>query len=211
MTTSSKRPSGQTARRERTRNALVSAALGLLEEGRNSATIEEITRRAGVGFGSFHNHFSSREELFTEAVLVVLDRYAEVLQTATADLSDPAERFAASFRLVGRLTRQEPDLLAPLSTIGTDALLIERGLRVVALADLRDGVSSGRFADVEPETLLVAVGGTLLGLVRLLQHEPERDAESTTDQITERVLCMLGIGADEARLLVSQPLPSTPQ
>ena len=47
-----------------------------LVEGREHASIEEITKRAGVGFGSFFNHFEGKEEFFEEAVLEVLDLYA---------------------------------------------------------------------------------------------------------------------------------------
>ena len=55
-------------RRERTRNALIGAARKFLSEGRSAVSIQEITDAADVGFGSFYNHFQSKEQLFDEAV-----------------------------------------------------------------------------------------------------------------------------------------------
>jgi AcrR family transcriptional regulator len=44
---------------------LIDAASGLIAEGRGErASIQEITGRADVGFGSFYNHFESKEQLF---------------------------------------------------------------------------------------------------------------------------------------------------
>lgn len=198
---------GQSKRRQRTHAALVDAAIGLLGQGRTHATIEEITTRAGVGFGSFHNHFESRDALFREAVLATLERFGDLLTAATSGVADPAERFARSFRLCGRLAVSSPELLAPLDTIGTEALLVDRGLRPLALADLRRGVEQGRFADVDPELLLASAGGALLGLIRLLGHDRTLDGVAATDAVTERILCLLGLDAEEAHALATMRLP----
>ncbi|MCI1261226.1 MAG: TetR/AcrR family transcriptional regulator [Tetrasphaera jenkinsii] len=197
---------GQAKRRQRTHDALVEAASALLGEGRTHATIEEITTRAGVGFGSFHNHFASREDLFREAVLATLENFGTLLTAAAAGIEDPAERFARSFRLCGRLAVSSPELLAPLDTIGTEALVVDRGLRPLALADLRRGVETGRFVEVDPELLLASAGGALLGLIRLLSHDRSIDGISATDTVTERVLCLLGVAPQEAHILATTPL-----
>ena len=56
-------------RKARTRQALVDAAVRLIAEGRGErASIQEITEAADIGFGSFYNHFDSKEELFQTAV-----------------------------------------------------------------------------------------------------------------------------------------------
>lgn len=201
--------SGQARRRARTRSALVGAARELLTEGRDRASIEEITTRAGVGFGSFFNHFpDGKDALFAEAVMEVLDAYAAWVRSVREGLEDPAEIFARSFRLTGRLAMAEPDLLAPLMTRGTELLLVERGLREAALEDIEDGVESGRFAPLDPEVHLVSVGGTLLGLVRLLSTHPDRVDDTTIDAVTASVLRMLGVPSGEASEIASRELPS---
>ena len=65
----------------------------------------EITQAADVGMGSFYNHFDSKEQLFEAAVAEVLDAHGALLDRLTATIEDPAETFATSFRLTGRLFR----------------------------------------------------------------------------------------------------------
>src|SRR5207244_4540561 len=55
-------------RKARTRQALIDAAVRLIAEGRGDrASIAEITEEADIGFGSFYNHFDSKEQLFQTA------------------------------------------------------------------------------------------------------------------------------------------------
>ena len=55
-------------RKARTRQALIDAAVRLIAEGRGDrASIQEITEEADIGFGSFYNHFDSKEQLFQTA------------------------------------------------------------------------------------------------------------------------------------------------
>ena len=95
-------------RKQRTRAALVRAAQRLIAEGRVNVPVLEITQAADVGMGSFYNHFDSKEQLFEAAVADVLDAHGALLDRLTASIEDPAETFAASFRLTGRLFRQRP-------------------------------------------------------------------------------------------------------
>ena len=203
-------PNGQTKRRQRTHQAFLDAAAQLLAEGRTSASIEEITRRTGVGFGTFYNHFDTKEQLFEESVLGLLDSYATWLRNVTADLHDPAEAFARSFRLTGRLAARRPDLFAPILNTGTEVMFMERGLRHAALADIRTGIATGRFVDEDPEILLVAAGGALLGLVRLISSGTLPDPDRATDALATRLLCLLGLTATDAHALTQLPLPPTP-
>ena len=110
-------PSRTDRRKQRTRAALLVAAQSFIAAGKLNAPILEITQAADVGMGSFYNHFESREQLFEAAVTEVLDRHGDILDACTADLDDPAEIFAASFRMTGRMFRARPQeskvLLAP--------------------------------------------------------------------------------------------------
>ena len=82
-------------RKARTRQALIDAAVRLIAEGRGDrASIAEITEEADIGFGSFYNHFDSKEQLFQTASEEVLERWGQLIDRATAGLTDPAELFA---------------------------------------------------------------------------------------------------------------------
>ena len=155
-------------------------------------------------------------------MLEVLDLYAAGLAAVNEGVIDPAEVFylaesvllgevfARSFRLTGRIALSEPALLAPLLSRGTEVLLIRRGLRESALADLDAGVRSGRFAAIDPEVHLMAVGGVLLGLVRLVTADPGGVSEQTIDDVTAGALRLLGVSSPEAAAIVSLPLPDLP-
>src|SRR6516225_11064025 len=97
-------------RKQRTRAALVKAAQRLIAEGRVNVPVLEITQAADVGMGSFYNHFDSKEELFQAAVEDALDAFGAALDQLTVGLDDPAQVFAQSFRLTGRLHRRQPEL-----------------------------------------------------------------------------------------------------
>ncbi|WP_265443576.1 TetR/AcrR family transcriptional regulator [Flexivirga meconopsidis] len=202
------RVTGHSRRKARTRAALLRAGQELLIEGRSEVSIEEITGRAQVGFGSFFNHFpGGKDELFRESVMTLLDAYSAWIGSATEDLTDPAEIFARSFRLTGRLAMSEPELLAPLLATGTRVLAVRRGLRERALDDISRGVSEGRFIQQDPEVLLMTVGGVLLGLVQLVSDPDSKAEEAVIDQVTASSLRLLGLTAEEAEEIVTHPLP----
>jgi AcrR family transcriptional regulator len=89
----------------------VDAAVRLIAEGRGErASVQEITEAADIGFGSFYNHFESKEQLFETASSEVLERWAQMLDRACAGISDPAEVFSHSLRISARLGWTHPDV-----------------------------------------------------------------------------------------------------
>ncbi|MBY0388113.1 MAG: TetR/AcrR family transcriptional regulator [Mycobacterium pseudokansasii] len=195
-------------RKQRTRTALVKAAQRLIAEGKFNAPVLEITQAADVGMGSFYNHFDSKEQLFAAAVADVLDTHGALLDRLTASIDDPAETFAVSFRLTGRLFRQrelETDIL--LAT-GTDLLSSDHGLAPRALRDIKAAADAGRFRVGDPELALATAGGALLGLGALLRTDPHRDDALAADMVTERLLRLFGLDAQEARTICQRPLPA---
>lgn len=194
-------------RKQRTRSALIRAAQQLLVEDRTNVPVLEITQLADVGMGSFYNHFDSKEQLFDAAVADVLDSYGEMLDALTIGIDDPAETFAASFRLTGRFFRRRPQesliLLANWATLITS----DRGLAPRALRDINAAIAAGRFSIDDPELALSVAGGVLLGLGTLLQRDIARDDGATADAVAEDLLRMFGMSASQARKVCSRPLP----
>ena len=67
-------------RKAHTRQALIDAAVGLIADGRGDrASIQEITEAADIGFGSFYNHFDSKEQLFETASEEVLEHWGQMI------------------------------------------------------------------------------------------------------------------------------------
>jgi AcrR family transcriptional regulator len=197
-------------RKARTRQALIDAAVRLIAEGRRErASIQEITEAADVGFGSFYNHFPSKDQLFKAASEEVLERWGQMIDRACEGISDPAEVFAVSFRISGRLGWTHPDMARFLTGAGLDLLDAPRGLAPRAMRDITAGMATGRFTIPTAEIALAAVAGDLLGLLWLRQRHPDRIEQTAVDQLAEAILRLLGIPAPEAERLATVPLPAT--
>lgn len=186
---------------------MIKAAQAFIAEGKVNVPVLEITQAADVGMGSFYNHFESKEQLFESAIAEVLDAHGALLDHLTASLDDPAETFACSFRLTGRLFRRRPQESRILLANGMALLSSDLGLAPRALRDIEAAVQAGRFAVDDPELALSLAGGALLGLGNLLRNQPDRDDASAADAVTEGVLRLFGMSADDARDICRRPLP----
>ena len=196
-----------TRRKMRTRAALVRAAQAFIAAGKFNVPVLEITQAADVGMGSFYNHFESKEQLFQAAVNDVLDELGAMLDRLTPDGEDPAETYARSFRLVGRLFRQRPEMSKVLLNTGLTLISADRGLAPRALRDISVATHAGRFTVDDPVLALSVAGGALMGLAQLLHEQPDRDDAEAADHVTRDVLVMLGVPAREAAEICRRPLP----
>lgn len=210
--TPSHTPNRVDRRKARTRAALIAAAQGFLaEQGRIDVSIQEITEAADVGFGSFYNHFTSKDELFDAAVALTLEEHGALLESVVGDLKDPAEIFAASVRLTGRLQRTHTQIARILVRTGVPYLTSDSGLAPQAMRDLRVAADTGRLDIDDPRTSVAMVGGALLGVLHLLETRPDLDAAHASDQLAFRLLRMFGMTRTEAQEIATRPLPSLPR
>jgi AcrR family transcriptional regulator len=84
---------GRHARTIRTRAAIVTAVVDLLDEGRIEPTAAEIADRAGVALRSIGQHFASREEL----LVAVAEHHASRIEARPIDASLPLGARLARF------------------------------------------------------------------------------------------------------------------
>jgi AcrR family transcriptional regulator len=195
-------------RKARTRQALIDAAVQLIAEGRGDrASIQEITEAADIGFGSFYNHFDNKDQLFATASAEVMERWGQLIDATCAGIADPAEVFATSFRISGRLGWTHPDMARFLTGTGLNVLDAPTGLAPRALRDIKAGQAAGRFTVMDAEVALSAVAGGLLGLLGQFERRPEDTDEAIVDQLAEAILRMLGVPAADAARIAALPLP----
>ena len=194
-------------RKARTRAALIRAAQTLIAQGRTNVPILEITQAADVGMGSFYNHFETKEQLYEAAYEAVIDAYGQLLDHVTAGIEDPAEVFASSFRLTGRLHRREPELSRVLLNNLPRLLSADDGLAPRARRDITAAVDAGRFDVADVDIAVTIAAGALLALGQLLHDQPDRDVEQTTDRMTEDLLRMFGVPRRQAHRICTKPLP----
>src|ERR1700730_18951018 len=107
---SSNAESRHSPRREQTRTKVVAVAGALFaRQGVDSTRINEITDEADVGFGSFYNHFDSKEAIVEAVVVETVAAQGAAVSSLTAGLDDPAEVVAAAHRYFVKLARSDPE------------------------------------------------------------------------------------------------------
>jgi AcrR family transcriptional regulator len=158
--------------------------------------------------GSFYNHFETKEQLFEAAVEAVMDAYGQLLDDLTSDIEDPAEVFASSFRLTGRLFRTEPELSRVLLNNVLRLLSADSGLAPRVRRDIAAAADAGRFDVKDLDVAVAMTAGALIGLGHLVQDQPDRDVERTTDRVTEDLLRMFGMPSRTAHRICALPLPT---
>ena len=115
----------------------------------------------------------------------MLERWGQLIDRASAGITDPAELFAVGTRITGRLGWTHPEIAGFLAGAGLDVLDIPIGLAPRALRDIEAGKAAGRFTVSDAEIALSAAAGGMLGLFRMRQRHPERVTETTVDQLAE--------------------------
>lgn len=196
-------------RKARTRAALIAAARELLAERvANEVSIQDITEQADVGFGSFYNHFGTKQDLFDAAIAEVLEEHGAMLDSLTSDIADPAEVFATSVRITARFPRTHPNLARIIERTGPHYLTAPTGLAPRALRDLNNARTSGRFDFDDDVVAIACVGGALLGAIHFaLGMQRPGAIDRAADALALNLLRMFGVPRDEARALVARKLP----
>jgi TetR/AcrR family transcriptional regulator, regulator of autoinduction and epiphytic fitness len=115
---------GRTIRAERTRQALVDALFGLLEDGELRPTAERIAERAGVSERSVFQHFPDREALFEAVSRQQYERVVEEVEPV--DASRPLEERIEAF------VAQRARILEHVSPVLRAGLQFEHESNVVA-------------------------------------------------------------------------------
>lgn len=196
-------------RKARTRRALVDAARRIVaDRGTTQVSIQDITDEADVGFGSFYNHFESKEELFGAAVLEVLEDLGAAVDTACTNLDDPAEIYAVGVRVTCRIARTQPAVAQVLLQAGFSYLSEQEGLAARALRDIERGVAAGRFHIGNPQVALATTAGSVLAHVAMSLQDPANHTDVGADDLAELLLRMLGMPARSARAVAHRPLPT---
>ncbi|MEV8313365.1 TetR/AcrR family transcriptional regulator [Streptomyces sp. NPDC059900] len=202
-------PSRGQRRKLRTRMALIEAAQEIYAgRGDLEVSIQQITEAADVGFGSFYNHFTSKAELLDAAIAEALESHAAWLDTVLSEVEDPAEVFATSMRLTGRLVRTRPRIARVLMG-GREALLsAPYGHAPHARRDIEAAIAAGRFVTEDIAVALACTAGCLIAAMHLCSTDPDAPVEHVADQAVLNVLRMFGMQDAEARRIVALPLPA---
>jgi AcrR family transcriptional regulator len=176
----------------------------MAQKGAEAATIAEITGEADVGFGSFYNHFDSKEAILDAVVAEALEERNAALDRLTESLTDPAESLAVSIRHTVEMADRDRAGAEFVVRFGVAHRGLRAGLGARSRRDLRLGIKSGRFTVPDPATALVGIGGSVLAV---LQARLDGTLGPTAgSQLAETMLRMLGVPAEDAARIARQPL-----
>lgn len=208
------------ARRKReTRQSLLKAAFQLIaERGADGVAVNEITEAADVGFGSFYNHFASKEVIHAAVFGAIFDDFGDALERLTSGYEDPAEIIAISVRQAVAHAYREPLWARFLLREWYRPEALSRGLGVRLLRDIRTGIVRKRFDVTDPLMTMIVVGGTVMGAIAAQLGAASVDAtfidqlgmsaQHLDQRAAAAVLQGLGLTAQEAKAIAKRPLPA---
>ena len=218
-------------RRRETRARLLNAALKLMaDRGIDAIAINEITEAADVGFGSFYNHFESKEAIHRALTDLVFEEFANALDRALAGVTDPAEIIAASVRHTLYRGRRDRTWALFLLRESLSSRMLTRGLGARLLRDIEKGIDAERFNVDDALMAFLGLAGSVLAALSIevqygegadsaLPPELRRTVGLPSPELPERaattMLRFLGVPPAEARRVARRPLaelepPQTP-
>ena len=204
------RPNRMSRQKQKTRGRLIDAALAVMaRKGPDAATINDITEEADVGFGSFYNHFESKEEILWAAADELFQRIGPRVDESIGTIADPLEVVVAGIRLfIGMLTAK-PIWLEFLLRVCMVPGFEKMGLFPRMFRDLGRAEAAGRLRIADPVATTYAIGGALLFLCVGLR-DGRMPLEESPTRVAAMALRLLGVGEEEVARLVARPLPELP-
>jgi len=211
-------PRGARRKRE-TREKLLTAAFQLIaERGVDGVAVNEITEAADVGFGSFYNHFESKEAIHAAVFTAVLDDFGGALDRLTADHDDPAEVISVCVRQTIAHAKREPLWGRFLLREWHRPEAFSRGLGARLLRDIGKGVARKRFDVTDPLMTMIVAGGTVMGSIAVQIGVADQGGalgerfgvsfENLDQRAATAVLQGLGLAAREAKTIAKRRLPA---
>jgi AcrR family transcriptional regulator len=201
-------PTRGARRRAETRARLLEAATTLFaRQGVEATAINAITERADVGFGSFYNHFTSKQEIVEIILSESLEAQGNIVDALTEPLEDPAEVVAVAHRYFVRQAATDPVLGWLLVRLDASHRVMIRALSERARRDIDRGIHSGRFTVADADAAFFDTAGALLLIMRaVLDDELGADADI---HHAEGVLRILGLAADQAAEVAHRTSPAS--
>jgi AcrR family transcriptional regulator len=187
---------------------MAAASALFARQGIDNTRIQEITDEADVGFGSFYNHFDSKDAIVAAVAHEAAAAMGAAIDVATGSLDDPAEVVAVAHRSLIRRAAEDPEFGWLLVRLEITHDLASSTLGPHAMRDLQRGIDSGRFRVDDPQVALTAAGGALLAVVRAVL-QGRADAGKAPHHAA-CVLRIFGLAPDDAAEVAARPLPRHP-
>lgn len=189
--------------KERTRRAILDAALRLSEEGGLSAlSLRQVAREVGIVPTAFYRHFSSIDELGLALVDESFGSLRAMLRAVRTGSAEPRRIISASVDVLADHVRQDPQhyaFLARERSAGPASVreAVRRGLQLVEgelATDLARITPPERWSTEDLHLLANLLVGTVVAIVDELLAAPRPAAEKALRERAERQLRMVVVG-----------------
>jgi AcrR family transcriptional regulator len=166
------RPTEKTeARKAETRERIIAAALAQVAEGGYaSASVQRVSKRAGVAVGTVYRHFPSKAELFAEVFRHAAQHELDVVIATVGERArdhTAAERIALAVETFCRRALAGPvlayaQIAEPVDpAVEAERLVLRVGYRDAFARVLEDGARSGELRPHDSKTVAAAMIGAL--------------------------------------------------
>ncbi|MEQ9519139.1 MAG: TetR/AcrR family transcriptional regulator [Parvibaculum sp.] len=206
MAEAADKPTRGTRRRERSRAALISAARDVMgQKGVDATTIADITEAADLGFGTFYNHFKTKDEIVEAAMAELVTVLGDQIDALIGTIDDPFFAQVVAWNKVVESSISDPVIgwfiMRSAKTMG----IMNEGLMGRFHRDAEAGVKAGHFQIKDMKVVSILVGAGILAIIngRLLGTLDEAQVQEGIALIISH----LGISIEEARGLARRPLP----
>ena len=190
----------------RTRAALIAAGRRLFcERPVDAVTVDDIVQAAGVGKGSFYNHFTDREALVRAISAEIRAGVEGAIDQANAGVEDAAARVARACCTYLRFALDEPERAGFLIRVHSGHTSLEAPLNRGLVDDISRGLRAGRFRVATLESgVLYVLGVTQMALTRIVQEPSPPLAVSLAQQMCAMMLGGLRVPEPDADLIAAQ-------
>ncbi len=194
------------ARKASTREALLKAGQSLFARMPvDAVSIDAVVLEAGVAKGSFYNHFADRQALVEAVVADIRAALHEDVAQANAGIADPARRIARAVCLFFRYAIEKPEGAAALARIHGTHISTASPYNQPLVADLSEGLSTGRLPIPTLDCGVVLVIGVVqAGMQSMLAEPVPGFAVVKAQQLTTLILRALGVESGEADRIGAQ-------
>jgi AcrR family transcriptional regulator len=194
-------------RREDTRRRLIKATYEIIaRRGFEGLVIQDITAAADVGYGSFYNHFLSKDAIVSAAIDAAREHLKQMYERLDGLTADRAEAFAMDLRLW--LHQSKTDNIWGWFMIRTilSGEELRSGVGGVLKRALDAGVRDGVFRPEDIDMAHEMIGGVLLlATLKLVSSDVPDDYP---DKIVAAALKTLALPIPKIAEVMSKPLPN---
>jgi len=156
------------------------------EKGIDAVTIAEIAAEADVAFGSFYNHFDSKDAIVDALVVELLDALGETIDATIAEIGDPVEALRVAFRMALTAGDLGPEWAAFMVRAAVADRSLLDGILARARRDVERAIAARRLSVPDLDAAMTMLAGALLFATQ---------AGAEPDACAEMALRMLGAEA----------------